>query len=236
MQRYFAVNSDLKLLDSDIHHIKNVMRMKKNYKIEIIFEESINRCNIEEINKDILKYSVLETIEEAKEKRPIVKLAVSLIKEQKFDYLIQKVTEIGVDEIIPLKTERSIIKIDNNVFNKKKIRYNRIIKEASEQSHRVNIPVIKDLITIDELINNKEGLNIMCTVNETSKSIKRILKEKGKCDTLLLVVGPEGGFSTKKENKIIDNGFNSATLGKNILRSETAAIYLMSIVDYEFLR
>lgn len=236
MQHYFAINKDLEILDSDKHHIINVMRMNKYDKFIIVYGEIMYECEINYIDKKDVKYNVIRKIEKNKIKNIVVKMAVSLIKEQKFDYLIQKITEIGVDEIIPITSDRSIIKINSKDFDKKKIRYNRIIKEASEQSHRINIPVMDDLRDIDYLIENKCDLNILFTVNESSINVKDIFNKNKKCGTLLLVIGPEGGFSKREEQKLIDNGFISASLGDNVLRSETAALYVMSIVDYDYLR
>lgn len=236
MQHYFAINKELEILESDKHHIINVMRMNINDKFIIVYDKVMYECIIKYIDLKDVKYDVVKVFESTKNKGIVVKMAVSLIKEQKFDYLIQKITEIGVDEIIPLKTDRSIIKISSKDFDKKKERYNRIVKEASEQSHRLTIPFIDDLRDIDYLINNKCDLNILFTVNERSNNVKEIFNNNRKCGTLLLVIGPEGGFSQKEEQKLMDNGFICASLGDNVLRSETAALYIMSIIDYNYLR
>ena len=235
MQYYFAINNELELLDSDKHHIINVMRMNKGDHIIIIYDGFYNECIIESINSKEVIYKVINSYSKKSNDINIV-MAIPLIKEQRFDYMIQKITEIGVSKIIPYKTERSIIKINDKDWEKKKERYCRIVKEASEQCHRANIPIIDNLRDIDYLINNKCNLNILFTVNEVSRNIKEVFKNNNKYDTLLLVIGPEGGFSKFEEDKFVTSGFISTSLNENVLRSETAAVYVMSVVDYNNLR
>lgn len=235
MQYYFAINKDLELLESDKHHIINVMRMRKGDKFIIVFDNVVNECIVEDISKNNVIYKVISSDKKDISNTKII-MAIPLIKEQKFDYMIQKITEIGVSKIIPYKADRSVIKLNEKDWNKKKERFNRIIKEASEQSHRSDMPIIDDLRDINYLVNNKCDLNVLFTVNEVSKNIKEVFNKNVKYDTLLLVIGPEGGFSKFEEDKLIANGFISTSLNENILRSETAAIYVMSIVDYNNLR
>ena len=234
MQHYFAVNEKLELDEKDIHHIINVMRMKKNDRFNIIYNNTIYECNIENIKKDNFDYKII------KEKKYDIKnivnisIAIPLLKEQKFDIVLQKATELGVHEIIPIVTERTLIKLNERDFQKKLDRWSRICKEASEQSHRLYIPKISSVKTIDDLINNKLELNIFCNVNETSKSIKGIFKDNNNCDKLLVVVGPEGGFTNKEIEKLSNNNFISVTLGDNVLRTETVPLYILSVANYEY--
>ena len=115
MQRYFAkekIDNRFILYDSDIHHIKNVMRCKINDQIEVIFNSSIYICNIKELEP--LSLEIVDTINEDREMNTNLTIAISLVNEQKMDLILQKLTELGVSTIIPVKTERSIIKIDDN--------------------------------------------------------------------------------------------------------------------------
>ena len=143
MQQYFAKNKSLELEESDYHHIKNVMRMKTGDLIKIVYDNIFYTCKLN-VNKDV----DIEVISEEKKNINKVKIisAFSLIKEQKLDYLLQKGTEVGIDYFIPINTKRSIVKIDNKKDNKKKDRWTRILKEASEQSFRSNIPIIEKII------------------------------------------------------------------------------------------
>lgn len=231
MQRYFVKeknNDNLILSDSDIHHIKKVMRCQNNDKIEIVYEKKVYLCNIDDI--ETLTLSILETYEEDRESNINLTIAVSLVQEQKLDLILQKLTELGVDNIIPVKTERSIVKLDPKKEEKKKLRWETICKEASEQSHRVTIPKVHDVITLKQLLNEKKELNLICSLNDNTKPLSEYLQPNIK--DILFVIGPEGGFTKKEEEFLIDNGFESTTLGKRVLRVETAAMYVASIINY----
>lgn len=231
MQRYFVKekdNDNFILTDSDIHHIKKVMRCRNNDKIEVVYEKKVYLCNIDNI--DSLTLSIIDSYEEDRESNIELTVAVSLVQEQKFDLILQKLTELGVTSIIPLKTERSIVKIDSSKQEKKKLRWETICKEASEQSHRVTIPQIHNIMAMKELLNNKKQLNLICSLNDKTKPLEDYLKDEIK--DILFVIGPEGGFTQKEEDFLIQNGFNATTLGKRVLRVETAAIYVASIINY----
>lgn len=233
MQRYFAQaknNDEFKLLDTDIHHIKRVMRCNKNDKIEVVYDKTVYLCNIDDI--DNLSLSVLESYKEDRELNVNLTIAVALVQEQKFDLILQKLTELGVNSVIPLKTERSIVKIDESKKEKKINRWYTICKEASEQSHRVTIPEIKNIMTMKELLNNKKELNLICSLNENTKPLDEYLDNNIK--NILFVIGPEGGFSKKEEELLMENGFKATSLGKRVLRVETAAIYVSSIINYVY--
>ena len=233
MQQYFAKNKSLELEESDYHHIKNVMRMKTGDLIKIVYDNIFYTCKLN-VNKDV----DIEVISEEKKNINKVKIisAFSLIKEQKLDYLLQKGTEVGIDYFIPINTKRSIVKIDNKKDNKKKDRWTRILKEASEQSFRSNIPIIENVLELNDLIKIKADLKLICSLNEKTENIKKVLEKNNKCDTILIVTGPEGGFELNEEKKLMENGFIPISLGNNVLRAETAPIVCASMINYEFMR
>lgn len=231
MQRYFVkekIADNFILTSNDIHHIKKVMRCKENDQIEIVYEKKVYLCNIDDI--ETLKLSIIDSYEEDREIGINLTIAISLVQEQKFDLILQKLTELGVTKIIPIKTERSIVKIDKNKEEKKLLRWETICKEASEQSHRVTIPEIENIKTMKELINEKREINLICSLNNNTKPLENYLNKNVK--EILFVIGPEGGFTNKEEEFLIQNGFLSTTLGKRVLRVETAAIYVASIINY----
>ena len=233
MQRYFVKEKNKEnfiLENSDIHHIKKVMRCKNNDKIEIVYDKKVFLCNIDEI--ETMKLSIIDSYEEDRESNINLTIALSLVQEQKFDLILQKLTELGVNNIIPLKTERSIVKIDKQKEEKKKTRWESICKEASEQSHRVTIPKIEKIINMNELLNYKKQQNLICSLTDKTQPLEEYLNKDTK--EILFVIGPEGGFSNKEENFLIQNGFLPTTLGKKVLRVETAAIYVASIINYVY--
>ena len=159
-------------------------------------------------------------------------VALGLVKEQKMDYILQKATELGVKEIIPVDTERSIVKMDKKE-GKKLERWNKITKEASEQSKRNYIPQVQPVMTIKEL-SKLEGFDIklLCTVRENTKNIKNVLSNAKEGAKMIIVVGPEGGFTIKEEEQLIEQGFQTVSLGKSVLRTETASLFFLSAVRY----
>lgn len=232
MQRYFPKDKQEEkfiLHTKDIHHIKNVMRNNIGNKIEIVYENNIYVCEI--INLEPLDLKVIESYYENNEMNIDLTIAISLVTEQKFDLILQKITELGVTRIIPLKTERSIVKLDEKKIPKKYERWKTICKEACEQSHRTKIPKIEKIMTLKELTNlNENSLKLICSLNERTLPIKEYVKDKPR--EILFVIGPEGGLSSQEELYLMNNSFKPVTLGKRIMRVETAAIYVASIVNY----
>lgn len=235
MQRYMLDNKELNLDIDDKRHIINVMRMNVGECFQIVYNKKVYTCEITEISKKDVKYKIINEEVFEREKDYKVIIATSIIKEQKMDYLLQKATELGVDEIIPFTSERTVVKVDGKKDNKIN-RWKKILKEASEQSHRLEIPKISDVIKLNELKNVKSNLKIFCNTNEMSKNIKKVLQDFKKCGTILIVVGPEGGFSNKEIEFLTLNGFLSTTLGDNILRAETVPLFILSVINYEFMR
>ena len=230
MQRYFSnLKKDNTLLLSmdDLYHIKTVMRMKEDY-IEVVYNNQLHICKLDKDYNAVIE----KIIEEKKEKKHKYILCVPILQEQKMSFVLQKATELGVDEIVPILTKRSMIKVEGKE-DKKIIRWQKICKEASEQSKRLSIPIITKIKSIDEL--NFDGLKIVCSTKEMQNSFKKVLKKEFSYDTIIMVIGPEGGLTFEEEKQLNENGFISVTLGKNILRVETVPIYLLSILNYEFM-
>ena len=235
MQRYMVDNSNLELDIDDKRHIINVMRMNVGEIFNIVYDKKVYTCEITEISKKDLKYRVIDEKCEVDNKSYKVIIACSLIKEQKMDYLLQKAAELGVDEIIPVISERTIVKI-NDKKETKMNRWCKILKEACEQSHRNSIPKIHDITSLKDLIHVDADLKIVCNTNEMSKNIKKVLQDNKKSGTIVIVVGPEGGLSDFEVDYLVKNDFISTTLGSNILRAETVPLFILSVINYEFLR
>lgn len=232
MQRYFAkekVANEFVLYDSDIHHIKNVMRYNISDEIEVVYEDTIYLCQIKNLTP--LSLEIIETYQSDSEMNLLLTIAISLVNEQKMDLILQKITELGVSSIIPVKTERSIVKLDEKKIEKKLMRWQMICKEASEQSKRTKIPDVKKIVSINELSKMEYDIKFICSLTDNSKSLKEYLSNN-KYKRILFIIGPEGGFTKEEEKKLIDSGFIPVTLGKRVMRVETAAIYVTSIINY----
>ena len=229
MQRYFSeVKKDnlFLLKDEDLYHIKTVMRMNINDEIEVVYEQKVYICKLDKNYNAIIE----KVIENNIIKKMNYVLCVPILQEQKMSFILQKATELGVDLIIPILTSRSMVKMKDKE-NKKIERWKRICKEASEQSKRVTIPEVSEIKKITDL--NLDGLKFVCSTKEKDNTLKKVLKNNLKCDKIIMVVGPEGGLTLDEENQLIDLGFIPTSLGDNILRVETAPLYLLSVLNYE---
>lgn len=230
MQRYFIKNKDMLLEESDIRHIKKVMRMNINDKIEVVYNNKLHICEITSLEPFNIK--VIEKLDEDKKTKIELTVAVALVKEQKMDLILQKLTELGVSRIIPVSMERSIVKLDKERFNKKKVRWESICKEASEQSKRTNIPIIEDIKSIKDLTKEDADLKLVASTKEKEKLLNYYLQSIEDCAKIIIVIGPEGGISDKEEDILVSNGYNRVSFGNLIFRVETATIYVASIINY----
>lgn len=231
MQRYFSEKKEgnnFVLNNDDWYHIKKVMRMNNGDEIEVVFQNELYMCKINE-NQII---PVCKDDNSLKDEMYIV-LIVPVLKEQKMDYILQKGTELGVSEIIPVQMNRCNVNYESKK-EQKQARWQKICKEASEQSKRLNIPVVKEITTLKKLpVTN--GVKILCSTQEKTKSIKNVLKSNCKCDKLYIVFGPEGGFTFEEEEYLKQMNFVSVSLGERILRAETVPLFVLSVINYEYL-
>lgn len=234
VQRYFSnklENNKFELKSDDLYHILTVMRMKTGDSIEVVYNKEVYICNLDISNNNV--DVIIKFKEEKKELETIEKvLIIPLLKENKMDLIFQKSTELGIDKIIPVIMERSIIKLDKDKELKKVERWNKICKEASEQSKRVNIPIVTEVKTLKEL-DNIDGIKLVCSTKEKDNTIKKFLRNNKDHNKINIVIGPEGGISPKEEEYLNSIGFESVSLGNNIMRVETVPIYILSVINYE---
>lgn len=234
MQRYFAKEKkdNLFLLkEEDLYHIRVVMRMKDHDQIIVVYDEKAYLCNLEDVSSNIqviIESELPQTIENI----PYIRIIIPVLKEQKLDYIFQKATELGVSEFVLYEAKRSVVKVNN--INKKLVRWEKIVKEASEQSHRNTIPKIVGVQKI-EMLEKIDGVKFLCSTREKSENIKNALKMSKTCDKINVVIGPEGGLDEKEENKLVDMNFLPITLGNRIMRVETVPLFIMSVINYEYM-
>lgn len=235
MQRYFCDSNEevVTLSSDDSYHITKVMRMNVGDNIELV---SNNKLYIAEIIQVVPSVIVKKnSIQESFDTNINIDIAQSIVVEQKMDYILQKGTELGANKFIPLIVDRSVVKL-NDKSDKKQKRWQTIVKEAAEQSKRLEVPIVVKPCNIKELAKLDYDLKILCSVNETSKNIKTVLSNISISDKILVVVGPEGGFTNLEEQELIKNGFVSVSLGNRVLRTETASLFVLSVINYIFMR
>ncbi len=232
MQRYFAIQkkeNQFFLEESDYYHIKTVMRMKDNDLIEVIFNHILYFAHIEKKGEKI--NIICDEQKDSLSLNCYITLIIPVLKEQKMDFILQKATELGVSEIIPVWMERSVVK-KTGKEEKKENRWRKIVKEASEQSKRYEVPIVRNIVSFDSLQDNS-SVKLVCSTREKRKNIKNIMNSLTSCDKISIVIGPEGGLSLKEEEFLLEKGYQSISLGSRILRVETTPIYLLSILNYE---
>ena len=235
MQRYFTSFKDKKnitISNDDIFHIVKVMRMKINDQFELNNDGDIYLAQINSLTP--FSFKILKKIDENHELKTKITLLYCLPKGDKIDLVLQKATELGVKQIILVNSSRCIAKINDENKEKKLARFNKIIKEATEQCKRNNLPALKDVIKFNEISNYQSDLNLIAYENSkmSNQELKDLLRNfKG--NTVTILIGAEGGFSKEEVEYALKNNFISISLGNRILRSETSVFNLLSILGYE---
>lgn len=235
MQRYFGIKKidNQLILDSrDYHHIKNVMRMNDNDNVEVVIDNKVYLGCIENVKSNI-NIKLVKELECEQDKMPKVNLIIPLLKENKMDLILQKATEMGVQKITICPFNRCVVKMNSKIDNKKE-RWERILKEAAEQSFRNTIPEIIFVKKIADL-STFSGLKIICSTKKNINNLKMVLTKDKNCDTINVAIGPEGGFTDQEEEYFDKIGYTKTTLGNRIMRVESVPLFLLSIINYEYM-
>ena len=231
MQQYFGKsknNNIIYLNEYDLNHIKNVMRMKENDKVIVVFDNISYLCKL---NKDLLSVNIESIFKENSECNDF-KVYVPLLNDEKMSYIFKHGTELGVTEFEVVMYNHCKYKLSKKDYDKKLIRWGKIIKEASEQSNRLIIPKLNGIIESKDIKCDK-SVNIMCSLDKCGvKHISSILTHDNCSDKISLVYGPEGGLSKEEEKYLESIGFIKTSLGKDVLRTETVPLMVASIVKY----
>lgn len=236
----FFVNSDsindhtITLEDENAKHIGNVLRSKIGDVITVCDGQGRDyECEITEITKKTVIAKITDIFTNDNEPDIKITLYQGLPKADKMELVIQKCIEIGIDRIVPVKTEHAVVKLDGKE-EKKLIRWNKIAESAAKQCGRGKIPVVDSVMNFKDAINEAVNLDgaIIPYEKEKENSLKTFAKAfKGK--SIGIFIGPEGGFSEDEINFAIEKGVKSVTLGKRILRTETAGLVASVILLYE---
>jgi len=234
----YKVGDSVFIKGNDYHHLSRVLRVKIDEKF-IIGDTNNNEYygKIKRIEKDKILIILEDIVKRNIEKKPIITLFFSLLKSDKNELIIQKCTEIGIDKFVPVKTKNCIPNIDNQ--SKKILRWNKIIKEASMQSCREKIPVLNDVILFENIFNysyNSKEKKIFGYISEKGKNLFDFIRENNNLNYVSLFIGPEGDFEKDEINKLKENGWEGVSLSSYILKSETAAVYLSSIILFSYFK
>lgn len=240
--RFFVNSSDFKIAilelkdPQEIHHLRNVLRLKVN-DVVILFngqgEEGVGR--ILSLEKDNIKIHIEKVTSEPRNK-PVLILACAVPKKSKFETIIEKCTELGVDEIIPLKTQRTIISFKPEELSRKTSRYQNVAINAAKQSQRKTVPAIHPVTKFNDFLKNIEAGSyafIPC-LKENNPHVFDSFKKITAPEKIIFLIGPEGDFTPEEVEEAQKAGCLPVSLGKTVLKVDTAAITVVACANLFF--
>ena len=241
MSTFFIKNSQIEgntatIIGSDAKHIKNVLRYKIGDELDICDEnEKIYLTRIASISSNEVSLYIIEEKNKNTESPVNIALFQGLPKADKMELIIQKATELGVSEIIPVEMERSIVKIDIKDQQKKIERWNKIAYEASKQCGRQKIPKVQNVDNLKNIIEkfSKYDIVLLPYEREYTQNLKQSLNKYTGLKNIAIIIGPEGGFSENEIALLNHSNVEMVTLGPRILRTETAGIATLAMLSYE---
>jgi 16S rRNA (uracil1498-N3)-methyltransferase len=213
----------------DAHHLTRVLRIEPGQKFEISDNLNAYLAEVETARKNLVRFRILNRIEV---REPVIHTALfaSLIKFERFEWLLEKATELGVSEVTPVQTERSEKGLEQAAL-KRLDRWNRIAREASEQSRRMRLPNIESPIGLQEALRNTEGYRYVLEEAGAPPILSTFPEARQPGDRVALLAGPEGGWTDRERTAMAASGWTSVSLGHEILRAETAAIAALAIIN-----
>lgn len=241
MQHFFVTPDQVKekeiwIEGSDVNHIRNVLRMKPGEKLEV--SDGNNRkylCAVAEMDTDAVKTEIIEEYESDTELPSRIYLFQGLPKSDKMDLIVQKAVELGAYEIIPVEMKRSVVRLDEKKAAKKTERWNEIAKSAAKQAGRGLIPEVKRVMKYKEALAYAGELDVVLLPYELASGMegtKQVIDQIKAGQSVGILIGPEGGFETEEVDQGTAAGARTVTLGRRILRTETAGLAVLSILMY----
>lgn len=218
------------------HHLSRVLRAKPGKKVWLLDENGVRyRAEVQEVLRERTKLIILERREPEKQRIKLF-LGQAILKSKKMDWLIQKSTELGVASIIPVLAFRSVVRVGDE--QNKVGRWQRIAGEAVKQSRRTSLPIILPPQSFPSFLESIDGEKKWILSEKRGKLLREILMEKfpgsrkTHIPTVILLVGPEGGWTLQEERQALGRGFEAVSLGPQVLRSETAALAALSLIAH----
>ena len=221
------------LRGSEAHHLRQVLRAEPGRIVELIdgsghvWRAVVERCTESEV--ELFEVELLES----SSRTTRLGLIQSLCKADKLEWILEKCTEIGVDDIYLLEAARSVAKIPKERLGAKMERWQKIILAAVKQSRRDTLPALHPPSSLSVVCQNLQpGLRVLLSESERHTSLKHIVRSTV-WDHAIFCIGPEGGWTEAEHEELVESGFQSASLGSQILRTETAALVVTAILKYE---
>ena len=241
MHHFFVTQEQVKekniwIEGSDVNHIKNVLRMKIGEELHI--SDGNNKkylCEIETMSSDVVCAQIIEELASDTELPSKIYLFQGLPKSDKMELIVQKAVELGVYEIIPVATKRAVVKLDDKKAAKKVERWNSISEGGAKQSGRNVVPEVKHVMSYKEAMQYAKDLDVVLIPYELAEGMdetRQVIEAIRPGQSVGIFIGPEGGFETAEVEYALEQGAKAITLGKRILRTETAGLTTLSIIMY----
>ena len=241
MYRFFVEPSrvgekEIRIGGEDVNHIKNVLRMRPGEKILICTgDEWEYTCEVKELEQDVVRAEILDAQKPGKELQSRIRLYQCLPKGDKMELIIQKAVELGTFSVVPVRSARCIVKLDDKKAAARVERWNAIAESAAKQSKRMIIPQVERVMGLKEALKDAAACDVRLMPYENEAGMARtreVLEGIVPGQSVAVLIGPEGGFSPEEAELARESGFLTITLGKRILRTETAGMTVIAILMY----
>lgn len=231
-RRFFvdAVESGrARITGPDAHHLTRVLRVEPGQQFEISDNHAVYLAEVESARKDLVSFAIRGKLASAE---PVVRTTIlaSLIRFERFEWMLEKATELGVARVVPVQAERSEKGLEQAV-GKRMPRWNRIVREASEQSRRARLPEIDAAVVLADALKIEATYCYVLEEAEAAPILPALPTNREPGDSVALLVGPEGGWTDRERERIANFSWRSVSLGHEILRAETAAIAALAVVN-----
>ena len=241
MPRFFVgtdqiSDKDIVITGTDVNHIRNVLRMTPGEEVTVSDGQGMDYfCRIAELTKEEVRLDIVDSWHSFVELPAKIYLFQGLPKADKMELIIQKAVELGAYAVVPVETRRCVVKLDAKKAQKKVTRWQQISESAAKQSKRMLIPEVKNVMSWKEALAFAKGLDVILIPYELAKGMKEtreILSAIQPGQSVGIFIGPEGGFEEEEVRDAMEAGGKPVTLGKRILRTETAGMTMLSILMY----
>ena len=234
----FEEEGYINIVGGDVNHIKNVLRLKTGDEVLVSTGDNLDfSCLIDSLSDDIVRVTIKERREKTNELPIEVYLFQGLPKQDKMELIIQKCVELGITGFYPVSMKRCIVKLDKKKADNKIKRWNEISLSAAKQSKRSIIPRVENVLTFSDALKEAGKLDKLILPYECAKGMahtKDVVNSIKPGDKVGIFIGPEGGFVRDELERGLEAGCEIVTLGRRILRTETAGLMLMSVLMYNF--
>ena len=241
MHRFFAEpgqigEKEIVITGADVNHIRNVLRMRADEEVLIADGQGAEyRCKLTELGENEVRAQILWKLDGNAELASAVTLFQGLPKSDKMDLIVQKCVELGVSRIVPVSTKRAVVKLDAKKEQTRLKRWNTISESAAKQSGRGVIPEVSGVMSFGKALEEAKKLDVLLIPYERAEHMaetRRVIGEIRPGQSVGILIGPEGGFEESEVEEAVAAGAKAITLGKRILRTETAGLAVLAMLSY----